>query len=130
MSGHLLVLDTYCGWKSFPPNNSSLLPITQKTEAQKREVTGPQTWIPGTSLPANPRKWGGKEQCGKTSDPRGLGGTEKGGSSCSDPLARQTEPRAAAAASLLQERPLLLSGAAHCGGSRGRTMLRAGRAVL
>lgn len=94
MAGHLLVLDTYCGWKSLPSDNSSFL--TQPSlhvgkQTQRREVTCPHTGIPGTSPPANPRKWGGKGQCGKTSDPSRRGGAGQGGPSCWDTLTRQME---------------------------------------
>lgn len=94
-----------------------------KWRAQER------TWIPRTSQTANSKTWGGKGHNGKASDLGRPGGTEKGRPSCPDTPARQMELRAAAAASLLQERPLLVTGAAPHG-SRGWRMLGAGGAVL
>lgn len=55
---------------------------------------------------------------------------EKRGPSCLDTLAGQTTLRAAARASLLQERPLLVTGAAAGGGRGWRRGLRDGRPVL
>lgn len=55
---------------------------------------------------------------------------EKRGPSCLDTLAGQTTLRAAARASLLQERPLLVTGATACGGRGWRRGLRDGRSVL
>lgn len=77
-----------------------------------------RTWIPRTSQPANSKTWGGKGHNGKASDLSRPGGTEKGRPSCPDTLARRMEQRAAAAASLLQERPLVVPGVPAHGGGR------------